>query len=348
MTEVTASDAGVLTPPVEPAFATFTGTGREYFPIWAVNLVLTVITLGLYSPWAKVRRTRWFYRHTRIAGSGFDYHGSPLAIFKGRLVALGLLGLYTLTGYVTTTTALVILVLLAVALPWLLAQSLRFRLANTSWRGIRFAFRGSTADAYGVFLLWPIAAFGTLFALYPMWKHRLRRYQLGHAAFGTARSSCEVTTGAFYAAYVQMAVLGVVLIMFAGAITGGLSVAVSPTTGIVFLLSAYALVVVGLGGFLAATLDAATWQSTFIGSHRVFVRVKGRTLAGLQLRNILLTVLTLGLYRPFAQVRVAEYYASCMELAPGQPIEQIEAVNTPSATATGDAAMEFFDLDVAL
>jgi len=34
----------------------FHGTGREYFKIWIVNLVLTIATLGIYAAWAKVRR----------------------------------------------------------------------------------------------------------------------------------------------------------------------------------------------------------------------------------------------------------------------------------------------------
>src|SRR5688572_25368406 len=55
-----------------PQHAQFTGTGREYFQIWIVNLLLTIVTLGIYSAWAKVRRLQYFYRHTRLAGAGFD------------------------------------------------------------------------------------------------------------------------------------------------------------------------------------------------------------------------------------------------------------------------------------
>jgi hypothetical protein len=50
----------------------FTGTGGEYFRIWIVNVMLSVVTLGIYSAWAKVRRLRYFYRHTRISGASFD------------------------------------------------------------------------------------------------------------------------------------------------------------------------------------------------------------------------------------------------------------------------------------
>src|SRR5678816_4784926 len=89
-------------PPEEPSLhkMIFTGTGAEYFRVWIVNLALTVMTLGVYSACAKVRRLQYFYRHTRLAGSGFDYHGDPIAILKGRIVGLVLFGLYSAIGYV--------------------------------------------------------------------------------------------------------------------------------------------------------------------------------------------------------------------------------------------------------
>ena len=69
----------------------FSGKGSEYFRIWIVNLALTLLTLGIYSAWAKVRRLQYFYRHTALAGSSFDYHGDPKAILKGRIIAVVLL-----------------------------------------------------------------------------------------------------------------------------------------------------------------------------------------------------------------------------------------------------------------
>ena len=80
-------------PPQVSGEITFTGEGREYFRVWIVNLALSVATLGVYSAWAKVRRLQFFYRHTRLDGASFDFHGQPLAILKGRIVALGLFGL---------------------------------------------------------------------------------------------------------------------------------------------------------------------------------------------------------------------------------------------------------------
>lgn len=53
----------------------FTGTAGECFRVWIVNLLLTVVPLGSYGPWTRVRKRRWLYGHTWIAGSNFDFHG---------------------------------------------------------------------------------------------------------------------------------------------------------------------------------------------------------------------------------------------------------------------------------
>jgi hypothetical protein len=42
----------------------FRGEAREYFRIWIVNLALGIVTLGVYSAWAKVRSERYFYGNT--------------------------------------------------------------------------------------------------------------------------------------------------------------------------------------------------------------------------------------------------------------------------------------------
>ena len=70
-----------------PVNVNFLGTGREYFGIWIVNLILTIITLGIYSAWAKVRRETYFKNNTRFFNAGFGYHATGGQIFKGRLIA---------------------------------------------------------------------------------------------------------------------------------------------------------------------------------------------------------------------------------------------------------------------
>src|SRR6478735_8819447 len=75
----------------------FEGSGGEYFKIWIVNLALSIVTLGIFSAWAKVRSKRYFYGNTYIGEHGFDYHGSPLRILVGRIIALAILLGYSAT-----------------------------------------------------------------------------------------------------------------------------------------------------------------------------------------------------------------------------------------------------------
>ena len=68
---------------------TFTGRTGDFFGIWFVNITLTILTLGIYSAWAKVRTKRFFYGNTHVGGRAFDYHANPVAILIGRLIVVG-------------------------------------------------------------------------------------------------------------------------------------------------------------------------------------------------------------------------------------------------------------------
>ncbi|HEY0302921.1 MAG TPA: DUF898 family protein, partial [Rhizomicrobium sp.] len=82
----------------------FRGRGAEYFRIWVVNVALTVLTLGVYSAWAKVRTQRYFYGNTYLAGHSFEYHASAVRILIGRAIALALFAGYTLSAIVVPVT----------------------------------------------------------------------------------------------------------------------------------------------------------------------------------------------------------------------------------------------------
>jgi uncharacterized membrane protein YjgN (DUF898 family) len=145
--------------PLSPVTFVFTGRGGEYFRIWVVNLLLTVLTLGIYSAWAKVRRAKYFWQNTRLEEHVFDYHGVPLAILRGprRLVLTAYLGIppSTLAGLTMTRRC-------APVGPWL------FMRAHSCWATahLRFGFRARSSEAYRVVcrcLLWLFP--GVLFAL---------------------------------------------------------------------------------------------------------------------------------------------------------------------------------------
>src|SRR5574340_677184 len=153
----------------------FTARGTGYFGIWIVNLLLSVLTLGVYSAWAKVRRLQYFYRNTSLAGVAFAYHGQPLAILRGRVIAVVLLVAYRAALHFGESLGMAVLAVLGLVTPWLLLRSLRFRLHNSGYRGLRFSFRGGLGASYAVFLLLPLATFATAFLLGPLWQRQIQR-----------------------------------------------------------------------------------------------------------------------------------------------------------------------------
>src|SRR5437868_10838283 len=104
----------------------FRGSGGEFFRIWIVNIVLTVLTLGIYSAWAKVRTTRYFYGNTSLAEHPFDYHASPVRILIGRLIAIGLLVGYSVSAAISPLLVIPWAIFFLFATPWLVVSSLRF------------------------------------------------------------------------------------------------------------------------------------------------------------------------------------------------------------------------------
>ena len=126
-----------------PVNVKFSGTGREYFGIWIVNLILTIITLGIYSAWAKVRRETYFKNNTRVFDAGFGYHATGGQIFKGRLIAFIVLVLVNIISSVQPLFGLVVAPIFVVLLPWILNSSLRFSARMTSFRNIRFNWHGT-------------------------------------------------------------------------------------------------------------------------------------------------------------------------------------------------------------
>jgi uncharacterized membrane protein YjgN (DUF898 family) len=359
-------------PRPDPQPLVFTGQGREYFRIWIVNLFLSVITLGFYSPWAKVRRLQYFYRNTRLAGSSFEYHGNPVAILKGRIVGMILFGGYYVAGYFSPLLGLAAFGVVAVIMPWLLARSFRFRLFNSSYRGLRFGFHGSTASAYWVFLGLPLLSILTFFLLVPFVHQRIRRYQHGSAAYGQSRFTIAAPAGEFYVVYLLtftlwlglavVAVMGfmvmIIVTSFLVAASGG-AVRTAPTPdstaalvmtilGFLWILAIYGSVILCLRAFFTSRIQNLVWNSTRLGPHRFSCRIQARRLFGIMLGNVAMTIVTLGLFAPFAQVRLATYLAETFVVVPGASLDEFVADDRQrNVSAIGEEAAEFFDLDIA-
>jgi uncharacterized membrane protein YjgN (DUF898 family) len=380
---MTPYEAGVVSPTLPPAEPLrqapfrFTGDGAEYFRIWVVNLLLTLLTLGIYSAWAKVRKTRYFWQNTRLDGHAFDYHGEPRAILVGRIIALLLVLGYTFAFDVSRTTGLVMIGVLCAVGPWLFMRAQRFRLVNSSWRGLRFGFDAQVPEAYRVvlppLLIWFSSAiitamasarmglFGAAgvlsFVMVPWMHHRMKAYQHRRARYGARTFAFLPATRSFYAVYFKAGLLTLAGSLIAGLIVmaGGFAFrdapAAQPSQTLMFAAGA----AVGLLGYLvawpyfAARLQAIVWSHTQLGDVRFVTAIAAVPLARLTLKNVLLTLVTAGLYWPFAAVALARYRVECMRIESAEPLTTLaEATIAAPGLAAGDAAVDAFGLDIGL
>ena len=368
-------------PPARLARLQFTGEGAEYFRIWVVNTLLTLATLGVYSAWAKVRKTRYFWQNTRLEGYAFDFHGRPKAVLIGRVIALALLAGYSLAFEFSSRAGLAMIAVLCVVGPWLFARAQRFKLANTSWRGLRFGFSGGTAEAYRIALppmaIWfsgtvaavvadRRAALATLagvvaVALVPWMHHRLKAWQHARATYGDRNFAFLPATAGFYRVYfvagalllgagVGVALAGVVAFgALLGAVFGRGESAAAAGVGSLVSLALFLVAALAAWPYFAARLQAIVWSHTRAGDVRFATAIAPWPLGKLVAKNVLLTLATAGLYWPFASVALARYRIECMRAESDEPLVALaESTLRGTQDASGDAAADAFGVDIGL
>ncbi|BEV16681.1 DUF898 domain-containing protein [Herbaspirillum sp. DW155] len=337
-----------------PQAFSFSGSGSEYFRIWIVNLLLSIVTLGIYSAWAKVRRLRYFYDNTSLAGASFDYHGNPVAILKGRILAVVVLVAYQLAGYVNILLGLIAALALMLGSPWLIWRSLQFKLYNTSYRGIRFGFRGSFGGAFKNFLLWPMISGFSVGLLMPMAAQRFKRFQHNEARFGATHFSFHGSVGAFYRAFlagIGSWIAGLVIIFLS--FDGAALLHVEHFDWRILLTFVAMLLALYVWSFLiiplwVTLLQNLVWNNTRLGEHRFQSRMRWSRTAVIMLTNVLAIAFTLGLFTPFAQIRMMRYRIESITLLPTGSLDDFIASSESPGSATGEGLGDLLDFDLSM
>ena len=377
-------DAAPAPPPPSVEPFQFTGKAGEYFGIWIVNLFLTIVTVGIYSAWAKVRKKRYFYGNTWMGGANFDYHGNPVAILKGRLLAFAAFAAYTLAGYYSPKIAALIALAIMPAVPWLLVRSFAFNASNSSYRNLRFHFRAGYREGFRA--IWPlflvpalalvlpqldpqsppkeisaglfVAAMLPAIVLavfYPYVVARVNRLRIDHGRYGSAPFATSSRTIQFYGIYVIAAILifGAVLVMsvLAGAIFGFFAKSMETASFLalwllpVVYLVAFAVVF----AFTRSRVANLVFNSTRLGGRvRFMSKLRARRLAGIYITNVLAIVASVGLLIPWAASRTARYRAECLQLECGGGLEAFAADVASHVSAAGEEMGDMFDVDLSL
>lgn len=328
----------------------FTASGAAYFRIWIVNLLLTVLSLGIFSAWAKVRREQYFHRHTAIDGAPLDYTAKPLRILRGRLIALVLFALWYCSDYFIRPVQITLVVLALASVPLLSWSALRFRCANTRWRGIPFHFDGRLGDLYGIWLRGAIRVVLTL----GLGLHRLRRnlafYTISKLGYGNQKGHSTLDENALRSLY--LGTLGLSLI---GTIAAGILTVVATSVSRQNPYAVAAVSFLGFGGVYQlafariAVLRANKVGSTSrIGCVRFEVSIPFSVWLRTLILGLLFCLLSLGLYWPWLAIALRRIRLENTVAKLEGSLSVVSAIAPSKGEAAADAAADWFDFDFGL
>jgi len=326
----------------------FRGNAKEYFGIWIVNVLLSIVTLGIYSAWAKVRTKKYFYQNTYVADRNFDYHATGKQILIGRLIVIAFFVAYSIMSALNPILALIMIVLVLGFTPYLIVRSAMFNARNSSWANVRFNFDGKVSTAAKVYLLYPILVAFTLYTTFPFLTRTMSRYGINGHTLGKTRFHFDSKIGPFYKAFLAPFVLGI------GGIVAFFLITMDPVTMIpspskLFIGYLILLPALVIGGVIyQAIIRNHLYAHTRLGDHEFRSTVTVWGLLGLILGNLLIVMLSLGLLLPWAQIRVARYMANNTQALPHGSIDDFHGSIVQDQSAIGDAYSDIEGVDLGL
>jgi uncharacterized membrane protein YjgN (DUF898 family) len=300
----------------------FHGTGGTLFGIHIVNTLLTIVTLGFYYFWAKTRLRRYLFSQTAIEGDRFAYHGTGRELLLGTLKAALVFGapIYLLNIIRDVLDVPVVLKVVAgvlsgsllfVLFPVAMVGARRYRLGRTSWRGIRFSFRGRVWELMKIVIVGSFLTGLTLGLYYPILLVKRQAFMISNSYFGSERFDFLGRGRDLFWVYVQAILLTL------------------PTLGLSWV-------------WYIARKRRYFWDHTAFGAARFSCTVTGRALLGLWAVNLLLLVATLGIAWPWVRVRNIHFAFRNLSL-PG-PLDLARIQQEAQRVSTmGEGLSGFFD-----
>ncbi|MFC1603241.1 YjgN family protein [Pseudomonadota bacterium] len=318
----------------------FNGSGNEYFKIWIVNILLTIITLGIYSAWAKVRNRQYFYGNTQLDGSSFAYLAKPLTILKGRLIAFVLFAIFVAVQNLMPLVSVGLTLLLMVAFPWLVVRSLAFNANNSAYRNVRFGFDGKYGEAFMAILVWPLLGTLTFGLLMPTAFQRQQKFFTENSRYGSSKFSFKATGRDYFNAFIKLigiVIVGVILVVAVSVMAPEIAPILTPIVMVPLYL--YAIL------YLNITLMNMAYNNSLLAEHGFKCSYEWKSYALLLITNSLFTALTLGIYIPWAKVRSAQYLADHLEFIAEDDLSGFAAAEQEKVSALGQEIGDVFDME---
>ena len=321
----------------------FLGDGGTLLGIYLVNLLLTLVTFGVYHFWGKVKVRKYLYNQAEFEGDRFEFHGTGRELFIGWSKVILIVILYSiLLGLgqlawpdfpVPKVAQPITMILISVMIPVAIVGSRRYRLSRSSWRGIRFSFRGSVKKFMRLFIAGSILTGLTLGIYYPFMQNNVREFLVRHTYIGNRPFGYDGKESELFRLYFGSLILTIL------------------TLGI-------------YGFWFSAKMQRYYWEHTTLdtqgissnpagagtpglgaGEHiapRLRSTVTGGGLLLLSLGNLGLLLITLGLAFSWVKLRTFRYIFDHLQLEGALDLMAIQQ-EAQAASATGEGMAEFLD-----
>lgn len=336
-----------------------------------VNFLLTSITLGIYSFWAKTEVRKRIWSAIRLQGEPLFYTGTGKELFLGFLVVffVVLLPLMLLNigaavvlgpqsvAYTLLTIALYVGLLFLVGVA--VYRATRYRLSRTRWRGIRGALVGSDWKyAWTYFWTLPLL-FLTLGWLGPWRTTKLQNILINDMRFGNKPFTFTATAAPLYSRFAFLWVAGGLIFTLAGLaivhilgveLAANMQAPAEEKLSVQAMLTVYAIVLgcVFLFGLAAAWYHAFQFnhfaRNTHFEGSSFRADLQGRGLIWLMVTNFLITLLSLGMLGPVVQARTMRYVIQRLSFVGTPPFNEI-AQAAEQDIQRGEGLAQAFDID---
>jgi uncharacterized membrane protein YjgN (DUF898 family) len=185
----------------------FTGNWREYLPIAVTNVLLMIVTLGIYRFWATARQRRYLWSRTHVIDDCLEWSGTGKEMFLGFLIVVAVLLPFflfiqflfpALVARGKEGAAFGLITLFYIAILYLSGvarfRALRYRLSRTWWHGIRGGSNDPGWNYGGEYLGRHILSFITMFIMFPWAATRLWNSRWNAMSFGPLEFSADLST----------------------------------------------------------------------------------------------------------------------------------------------------------
>ncbi len=359
---------GITASEPAPSAVRFHGTWQEFAAIAFPNLLLTIVTLGIYRFWATTREREYLWSQTDFIDERLEWTGKGIELFIGFLMAFFLIGMPfaliqfisqglifrgepAIAGLITLVMVIIIFYLGGVAQ----FRALRYRLSRTYWRGIR----GGSDDPgfmFGLSYMWrTVAGSLPIWLMIPWSMITLWNERWGMMSFGPYSFSSTAQWTHLMKRYLLFYL--VPFLIFFGAIIFGISAAVSGNTGgDMGLGGALAIgvfgVLIAIGIYIALPLAALMFFSKFyrvaIGGLRLDTlefefKARAPDWILFYMANVAIVICTLGVGYIFLPYRKWKFFVTHLEAYGEINLDHLTQSSTASPTQ-GEGLLDAFDV----